>query len=69
MVDEWTKATLKKDIFLWEMCGAPKGALWPEIVTSLRESTMLFSDYLYFGPKGKRGLEWTLAQMTEWAKS
>lgn len=41
------------------------GALSPEMVTSLKESTGLSSDYSYYGPTGKKGLEWTLAQMQE----
>lgn len=51
------------------MCGAPMGALWPEMVTSLKESTGVISDYSYYGSAGKRGLESTLAQMTESATS
>lgn len=41
------------------------GSLSPEMVTSLKESTGLISDYSYYGPTGKKGLEWTLAQMQE----
>ena len=45
------------------------GALSPEMVTSLKESTGLISDYSYYGPTGKGDLEWTLAQMLEEPRS
>ena len=41
------------------------GALSPEMVKSLKESTGLIGDYSYYGPNGKKYLEWTLAQMQE----
>ena len=65
MVDAWTKVTGKKVIFAQRTGGAPTGALSPEMVKSLKESNGLIGDYSYYGPTGKKDLEWTLAQMTE----
>lgn len=38
------------------------GTLSPEMMKSLKESTGLISGYSYYGPTGKKDLEWTLAQ-------
>lgn len=65
MVDAWTKVTGKKVVFVRRTGGAPMGALSLQMVTSLKESTGLISDYSYYGPTGKKDLEWTLAQMHE----
>lgn len=65
MVDAWAKITGKNVIFIQRTGGAPMGALSPEMVKSLKESTGLISDYSYYGPTGKKDLEWTLAQMQE----
>lgn len=65
MVDAWTKVTSKKVIFVRRTGGAPEGALSPEMLKSLKESTGLISDYSYYGPTGKKDMEWTLAQLTE----
>ena len=45
------------------------GTLSPEMVKSLKESSGLIGDYSYYGPTGKKDLEWTLAQMEEEATS
>ena len=65
MVDAWTKLTGSTVIFAQKTGGDPMSALSPEMVQSLKESAGLMSDYLYYGPTGKRDLEWTLAQMQE----
>lgn len=65
MVDAWAKITGKNVIFVQRTGGAPMGALSPEMVNSMKESTGLISDYSYYGPTGKKDLEWTLAQMQE----
>ncbi len=69
MVDAWTKVTGKKVIFAQRTGGAPMGTLSPEMVKSLKESNGLIGDYSYYGPTGKKDLEWTLAQMEEEATS
>ena len=65
MAEVWTKVTGKKVIFAQRTGGAPTGALSAEMVKSLKESNGLVGDYSYYGPTGKKDLEWTLAQMEE----
>ena len=69
MVEGWTKVTGKKVIFTLRTSGAPMGALTPEMVKASKEMGGLISDYSYYGPTGKKDLEWTLAQMNEEVKS
>ena len=65
MVEAWIKVTGKKVVFTQRTGGASMGALTPEMVESLKESNGLIGDYSYYGPTGKKDLEWTLAQMNE----
>ena len=65
MVEGWTKVTGKEVIFAQGGGGASVGALTPEMVEALKEMTGLLDDYSYYGPTGKKDLEWTLAQLNE----
>ena len=65
MIDAWTNVTGQKVIFTHRSDGASMGGLPPYMAKSLTAGSGLIGDYSYYGPTGKKDLEWTLAQMNE----
>ncbi|KAL9593035.1 MAG: hypothetical protein Q9219_007693, partial [cf. Caloplaca sp. 3 TL-2023] len=63
MVEGWRKITGKRITFLQnhsEELGLP-----PEMAKMLSEGAKLVNDYQYYGPTGRKALDWTLSQMDD----
>ena len=66
LVEGWTRVTGKKVTYEQiSDVNQGKSNLTEEMRKVLKESRGLISKYSYFGPTGKKDLDWTLAQMTD----
>lgn len=65
LIDGWSKVTGTKVTYEQIDTGKKQGALTEEMQQQLKKSLGLINIWGYFGPTGKKDLEWTLAQITE----
>lgn len=65
LVEGWTKVTGKQVSYSSMDYDASVGSITPEMRAELKKSTGLMDDYSYYGPTGKKDLEWTHAQVKD----
>lgn len=63
MIEGWKKITGKE--MKYNQAGVGSIGLPPEVVKMFIEGAGLINDYEYYGPTGRKDLEWTLAQMDD----
>jgi hypothetical protein len=65
LAEEWTNVLGRKVSFVQDEPEWVKTNLTEEMREQLKKALGLMDIYSYFGPTGKKDLEWTLAQMDE----